>query len=285
MSTLRSLALLAIFAASVFLVGLSLGIQLSQDHTSFSPANSPSPNFAATIAALEEQVKRLQATVGPVNVPPPATTLPEQSQPTGAAPPTPTLRVVTRATLTAQPRSREEVAAAIARAYLGGGEVVKVEHEKKYGTDVFEVKFKYGSEVYVDVQGGRVLYAEVKPADLTTPHTPLPPTSTPTLSPLPSPTPEPTAPPVEEQPSVSLEDDQEQPHGQQEEDKISSEEPDDAEQTGSDTETGSQPDNKDSNDEKDKGPKTHDCEQEEEHEDEDDHDTDHEDDKDHDEDD
>lgn len=196
MNTLRALILTGIFALSVFLVGLSLGLQLAGGHTR-RPSAPPSPDYPATVAALEEQLRAVEATVQSASSLTPSGS---QSSAPAAVSPTPTLRVVTRATLTAQPKSEEETAAMIAQAYLGGGEVVEVKREKKYGTDVFEVKFKHGSEVYVDVQNRRILYAEIKPDDLSTSPTPtllptVPPTSTPIPAPPPTFTP---APPSEE---------------------------------------------------------------------------------------
>ncbi len=187
MNTLRSLVLLGIFAVSVFLVGLSIGVQFSRNHTTFPSASPSSPDLLGTIAALEERLKTVEATSRPPTTPSPTTTGQGQ-QPSHTFPlPSPTLRTVTRATLTVQ--TETEMAAAIAREYLGGGEVIAVERERKYGADVFEVKFKYGSEVYVDVRNARVIYAEVNPADKTGS-----PTSTPTPLPTRSPTPPPPPP-------------------------------------------------------------------------------------------
>ena len=55
-------------------------------------------------------------------------------------------------------------AIAAATAYLGGGQVVKVEREREHGADVYEVKFSDGSEVYVDAASGQVVYAKVRSA-------------------------------------------------------------------------------------------------------------------------
>ncbi len=53
-------------------------------------------------------------------------------------------------------------AIAAATAYLGGGQVVKVEREREHGADVYEVKFSDGSEVYVDAVSGQIVYAKIR---------------------------------------------------------------------------------------------------------------------------
>lgn len=64
------------------------------------------------------------------------------------------------AALPPEPVTAEQAAAA-AQAYVGGGEVTEVERENERGADVFAVEFADGSEVYVDVASGQVVYAEL----------------------------------------------------------------------------------------------------------------------------
>ncbi len=54
-----------------------------------------------------------------------------------------------------------EQAVTIALAYAGGGDVREVERDVKNGIETFEVKFTDGREVYVDVNTGTVVYAEL----------------------------------------------------------------------------------------------------------------------------
>ncbi len=54
-----------------------------------------------------------------------------------------------------------EQAVTIALAYAGGGDVRRVERDVKNGIETYEVKFTDGREVYVDVNTGTVVYAEL----------------------------------------------------------------------------------------------------------------------------
>lgn len=199
LDTIRAL-LLGLVVAAVFFAGLTTGTQLGRvprAHTD----RTPTPDLAATISALEARVEELlrgtPARSGAETAPTPARLTPSA---------TPTLRVVTRATVEGTWGSVErDRAVEIAREYVGGGEVVQVQQERKYGTVVLEVEFRHGSEVYVDMQSGRVLYAEVNPADRAPTSTPVPPptptppptaTTAPTPVP-PTPTPEPPPPPAD----------------------------------------------------------------------------------------
>lgn len=54
-----------------------------------------------------------------------------------------------------------EQAVTIALAYAGGGDVREVERDVKNGIETYEVKFTDGREVYVDVNTGTIVYAEL----------------------------------------------------------------------------------------------------------------------------
>lgn len=55
-----------------------------------------------------------------------------------------------------------EQAAQLAIAYRGGGEVDEVERDEEDGLQVYEVKFRDGSKVYVDAASGQVVYARIQ---------------------------------------------------------------------------------------------------------------------------
>ncbi|MDQ7030201.1 MAG: PepSY domain-containing protein [Ardenticatenia bacterium] len=211
LGTIRAL-LLGVLVGVVFVVGLTTGTRL-EGVSGIRADRTPTPDLVATISALEARIEELvqEAPGGAMRA----------STPTSPRPPTPTLRVVTRGTVVGTWGSVEkDRAVEIAREYVGGGEVIAVTQEKKYGTVVLEVEFRYGSEVYVDVQSGRVLYAEISPADrqagTNTTSTPTPvPTSTPTLvpptaTPLPTATLAPTATPTPEPVPLATGDEDEQ---------------------------------------------------------------------------
>ena len=54
-----------------------------------------------------------------------------------------------------------EQAAQAAISYLGGGTVTEVKQDKKRGIDVFRVRFRDGTDIYVGAASGQVVYAEV----------------------------------------------------------------------------------------------------------------------------
>ena len=56
-------------------------------------------------------------------------------------------------------------AAAAARAYVGGGTVMRVRLEEEHGQLVYDVRFTDNSRVYVDPVSGRVIYARLEERD------------------------------------------------------------------------------------------------------------------------
>lgn len=176
-----------------FIVGVVTGTWLARPapttRAPASPRATLTPDLAATVSALEERLNTLQSSSR--NTPTPQTSLATSTPipatpphaPGGASPsptpipptpiPTATLRVITLATPTSAPAQAQTIdanrAAEIARQYLGGGDVVETKQEQKHGTTVWEVKFRFGSEVYVDAMTGHIVYAEIAEADRTPP--------------------------------------------------------------------------------------------------------------------
>jgi len=191
--------------------------------TSTLASTETTPDLAATIESLEERLNILQERIAtPTRDAASSPSMAEERTPL----PTPTLRVVTLSTPTSIPaptstpapviRVDGEAAVEIARRYLGGGEVVDVEREKKYGADVWEVQFRFGTEIYVDTATGLIVYAEIVEADRVTPTPTVPPPPPPTATRIPSPTP--TSPP----PDPRDDDEQEENANEQDEDDDSS---------------------------------------------------------------
>lgn len=171
-----------------FIVGVVTGTWLARPapttRAPASPRATLTPDLAATVSALEERLNTLQSSSR--NTPTPQTSLATSTPipatpppaPGGASPsptpiPTATLGVFTLATPTSAPAQAQTIdakrAAEIARQYLGGGDVVETKQEQKHGTTVWEVKFRFGSEVYVDAMTGHIVYAEIAEADRTPP--------------------------------------------------------------------------------------------------------------------
>ena len=128
----------------------------------YQPAPTAPPDVAAPLSKNSQLEVQLDAQPPAYSVSTDVPITPEQAEQVGNSPleVNPDAQQPTDSVSTGAPITPER-AAKIARDYAGGGVIHKVERDTKNGIETYEVKFTDGREVYVDVNTGAVVYAEL----------------------------------------------------------------------------------------------------------------------------